>query len=114
MPLPPRTGRWPMTHGGAQDEWFTVSRRDPNTGSLITTGPYLGFVVSAVGQIQIQTSPAAPAIIADALIRLPTDCGAQQRGVVTNVRTGVALEILDVQTYDAAIEVAVKRASGSA
>lgn len=113
MPLPPRTGRWPMTRGGSQDEWFTVSRKD-TSGDLITTGPYLGFVVTTVGQIQIQSSPAAPAIIADALIRLPTDCGAQQRGVVTNVRSGEAYQIIDVQTYDAAIEVAVKRASGSA
>lgn len=113
MPLPPRTGRLPLPTGSSQEGWFTVGRRDAS-GSIITTGPYLGLVVTGPGQIQIQTSPAAPAIMVDALIRLPVDCGAQQRGIVANTLTGTAYEIVDIQTYDQKVEVAVKRSSGAA
>jgi len=113
MPLPPRTGRWPMSEGAAQTGYFTVGAGDAITGNLVTTGPYLGRVVTGAGQIQVQNSPAAPAIIADAVLRLPVDCGARPRGIVTNIRTGEAFQIIDTQTFDDAIEVAVKVISSS-
>jgi len=112
MPLPPRTGRWPTTEGSAQAGYFTVASRDTK-GNLITTGPYLGRIVTGTGQIQVQNSPAAPAIMADAVIRMPVDCVAKQRGVVTNIRTGEAFQIIDTQTFDDAIEVVVKVISSS-
>lgn len=112
MPKMPSTSRWPRRVADPEQGYFYVDNRDPATDLYDHTGPYVGTITPASGQVQVPGTNAqgnSILVFIDARIWLPLESNVAARSVITNVMTNESFSVIYAQRWQDQIQCSVVR-----